>query len=97
MATYIALINWTDQGIKNFKDSPKRADAFGEMIGKAGGSVKGIWWTIGPYDIVAVVEAPDEEAITATLLQVGALGNVRTTTLRAFDQSQFTSIIEKAG
>jgi uncharacterized protein with GYD domain len=97
MATYIALINWTDQGIKNFKDSPKRADAFGEMIGKAGGSVKGIWWTIGPYDIVAVVEAPDEDALTATLLQVGAQGNVRTTTLRAFDQSQFSSIIEKAG
>ncbi len=97
MATYIALINWTDQGIKNFKDSPKRADAFGEIMGKAGGSVKSIWWTIGPYDIVAVVDAPDEEAITAALLQVGALGNVRSTTLRAFDQAQFTSIIKKTG
>ena len=86
MATYIALINWTDQGIKNFKDSPKRADAFGEMIGKAGGSVKGIWWTIGPYDIVAVVEAPDEEALTASLLQVGAAKKGQRCTLEIIEE-----------
>lgn len=95
MATYIALANWTDQGIRNFKDSPKRADAFAAAVQEAGGAVKGIWWTVGPYDLVIVVEAPDAETMTATLLQVGALGSVRSTTLQAFDRSEFSSIIEK--
>ena len=97
MATFILLANWTDQGVRSFKDSPKRADAFADLLSKAGGSLKDIWWTIGPYDIVAVAEAPDEQAVTALLLQLGALGKIRTTTLRAFDKSEFAKIAARAG
>ncbi len=89
MTTFVSLVNWTDQGIKNFRESAKRADAFAELVQKNGGSVKAIYWTLGEYDIVAIVEAPDAESGTAVLLQVGALGNVRTTTLEAFDREAF--------
>ncbi len=97
MATFVGLINWTDQGIKNFRDTPKRADAFTQLVESRGGSVKGIWWTLGEYDIVAVTEFPDEETATASLLELGALGNVRTTTLRAFDRDGIERIIAKTG
>jgi uncharacterized protein with GYD domain len=97
VATFVSLINWTDQGIKNFRESAKRADAFAELVAKSGGSVKGIYWTLGEYDLVAITEAPDAESATAVLLQVGALGNVRTTTLQAFDRDAFEGIVRKAG
>jgi uncharacterized protein with GYD domain len=97
VTTFVSLVNWTDQGIKNFRESAKRADAFAELVQKNGGSVKAIYWTLGEYDIVAIVEAPDAESGTAVLLQVGALGNVRTTTLEAFDREAFDRIVAKAG
>jgi uncharacterized protein with GYD domain len=97
VATFITLLNWTDQGIKNFRESGKRADAFAELVQKNGGSVKGIYWTLGEYDIVAIVEAPDSETLTAMLLQTGAVGNVRTTTLEAFDRDALDRIVAKAG
>lgn len=97
MATFVTLINWTDQGIRNYKDSLKRAQAFSDMVGGMGGTVKDIYWTIGPYDIVALIDAPDDETATAAALQVGSLGNVRTTTLRGFSQSEFEAIIKKTG
>ena len=97
MATFVSLINWTDQGVKNFRDSGKRADAFAELITKNGGSVKAIYWTLGEYDLVAITEAPDAETATAALLQVGSLGNVRTTTLEAFDREAFDRIVAKTG
>lgn len=95
MASYISLINWTDQGIRNYKDTEKRAQAFADSLQSLGGSLKEIYWTIGPYDIVAILEAPDDETATAAALQVGALGNVRTTTLRAFNRDEFAAIIGK--
>lgn len=97
MATFISLINWTDQGISNYKDSMKRAQAFGDMLVSMGGKLKDIYWTLGAYDIVAIMEAPDDETVTAAALQVGALGNVRTTTLRGFSQAEFEGIIKKTG
>jgi len=97
MATFVSLVNFTDQGIRNFKDSPKRADAFAQLVQKLGGSVKGIWWTLGEYDIVVVTEVPDDETYTAIALQLGSLGNVRTQTLRAFDRSELEKIIAKTG
>lgn len=97
MATFVSLVNFTDQGIRSFKDSPKRADAFAQLVQKHGGSVKGIWWTLGEYDIVVVTEVPDDETYTAIALQLGSLGNVRTQTLRAFDRSEMERIIAKAG
>ena len=97
MATFVSLINWTEQGISNFRDTPKRADAFKQLITKHGGSVNSLWWTLGPYDIVAVVEAPDDETMTAAALELGAQGNVRTTTLRAFGRTEIENIIKKTG
>lgn len=96
MATFVSLVNWTDQGIKSFRDSGKRADAFAEAVQQKGGSVKAIYWTLGEYDIVAITDAPDAETATAVLLQVGSLGNVRTTTLEAFDREAFDRIIAKS-
>jgi uncharacterized protein with GYD domain len=96
MATFIGLINWTDQGIRNYRDSLKRSEAFEQVVQDMGGSVTGLWWTIGPYDIVSVFEAPDEAAATAGLLKIGALGNIRSTTLRGFAKDEFEAIIAKA-
>jgi len=96
MADYIMLLNFTDQGIRNFSDSPKRAQDFADMVRNMGGTVKQEFWTIGPYDIVVVVEAPNDETVTAAGLKVCGLGNVRTTTLRAFAQQDFAAIIDRA-
>jgi uncharacterized protein with GYD domain len=74
MATYILLASFTDQGIRKIKDSPKRADAFKDMAKKCGATVKDVFWTLGEYDIVAVVEAPDDISMTALGLSSGALG-----------------------
>jgi uncharacterized protein with GYD domain len=84
-------------GIRNFRDSQQRAANFAEMVREMGGTVKDFYWTIGPYDIVVVMEAPDDETVTAAALKVSGLGNVRTTTLRAFSQPEFTAIVDRAG
>ena len=96
MPTYVMLLNWTDQGIRDFKDSTQRSDAFAAAAQKLGARVLNLYWTVGPYDLVAVVEAPDDETVTAALLQVGALGNVRSTTLRAFEREEMDRIVSKA-
>jgi uncharacterized protein with GYD domain len=95
MPTYIVLASFTEQGIKNIKDSPKRADAFKEMAKKSGATVKEVFWTLGQYDVVAVVEAQDDISMTALGLSTGKLGNVRTQTLRAFTAADIKSILEK--
>ena len=92
MATYIVLANFTDQGIRNIKDTTKRADAFAKSMGV---SVKEIYWTLGAHDIVCVVEGPDDAAITAIGLALGKSGNVRTQTLRAFSQANMDAILGK--
>ena len=95
MATFITLGNFTDQGIRNVKDSPQRAQAFKDAAEKAGVAVKDIYWTVGSYDIVTIVEAPDAETATALLLGVGSLGNVRTQTLQGFSAEEINGIIAK--
>jgi uncharacterized protein with GYD domain len=95
MATYIVLASFTDQGIRKVKNSPKRADAFKEMAKKCGATVKDVFWTLGEYDIVIVLEAPDDISITALGLSSGALGNIRTKTLRAFTQADMKTILGK--
>jgi uncharacterized protein with GYD domain len=97
MATFVSLVNWTDQGIKNFRDSGKRADDFTQLAERNGARVRAIYWTLGEYDIVAITEAPDAETATAVLLQLGTLGNVRTTTMEAFDREAFDRIVASAG
>ena len=94
MATFIALLDYTDQGIRNLKDSPRRADAFNEFAEKQGARVVGQYWTIGSHDGVLILEAPGEETAAAVLLHLAAAGNVRTTTLRAYDWAEAQDLID---
>ena len=84
MITYVVLANFTDQGIRSAKDSPKRADAFKKMAATFGVTVKELFWTQGRYDVVTILDAPDEFSVTALNLSLSALGNVRTESLRSF-------------
>jgi uncharacterized protein with GYD domain len=95
MATFISLVNLTQQGIRDFKLSPDRAAQFKSMAQKAGVTVKEIYWTIGSHDAVIVMEAPDDESAAAIMLYLGSFGNVRTQTLRAFTSSEIKEIISK--
>src|SRR5262249_16484726 len=95
MATYVVLARFTDQGVKNAKDSPKRAEAFRQMAETFGVTVKDIFWTQGRYDIVIVIEAPDELSATALNLSLSALGNIRTESLRAFSSADMLKIVAK--
>jgi uncharacterized protein with GYD domain len=95
MATYVVLATFTDQGVKTAKDSPKRAEAFKQMAKTFGVTVKDIFWTQGRYDIVEVTDAPDEISATALNLSLGALGNIRTESLRAFSAEEMTTIVSK--
>lgn len=92
MATFITLLTFTDQGIKTVKDSPGRYEAFKTTAEKLGVTIKGVYYTVGQYDLVMIVEG-DDEAATAALLQAGSLGNVRTQTLRAFSVEEMRKII----
>lgn len=93
MATYIALASWTDQGIKNVKESPKRLDAGRDLAKKLGCELKQFYMTIGPYDMVVIMEAPNDEAAAKFALSLAAAGNVRTTTLKAFPEDAYRKII----
>lgn len=95
MATYMTLVNFTDQGIRNVKQSPERAQAFREQVEKAGARVKDLYWTLGSYDIVVIMGAPNEETAMALLLATGSLGNIRTQTLKAFSAEEMKSILAK--
>jgi uncharacterized protein with GYD domain len=97
MATYVVLINWTDQGVRSFRDTLDRAEAFESLMQQLGGQTTALYWTVGPYDIVVIAEAPDDETITAALLAVSSQGNVRTTTCRAFSAQDMRAIIDKLG
>ena len=95
MPTYVALTNFTHQGIMNVKDTTKRADAFKSAAKKAGCTVKEIYWTQGQYDNVMIMDAPDDASATAVLMSLGKLGNVRTQTLRAFTAAELAPILDK--
>lgn len=95
MASYIILTGFTDQGIRNVKETTTRADGFRETAKKFGVSVKEIYWTLGQFDIVSTVESPDEASVTALALAVGSGGNVRTQVLRAFTQNEMKGILGK--
>ncbi len=95
MATYVMLASFTDQGIRNVKDSVKRAETFKEMAQGKGVTVQSMHWTLGAYDIVAIADAADDAAITALGLSLAKAGNVRTQTLRAFTASDMSAILSK--
>jgi uncharacterized protein with GYD domain len=95
MVTYVMLANFTDQGIRNAEDSPKRAEAFKQMAKTFGVTVKELLWTQGQYDIVTVMDAPDESSVMTLSLSLGALGNVRTESMRAFSATDMKEIVDK--
>ncbi len=94
MSTFVILVQFTDQGIRNVKDSPTRYDAFKKMVENSGGQVKDVYYTMGKYDMTITIEASDEAAMT-TMLKLGSLGNVRTETLRAFSMDDMKKFIGK--
>jgi uncharacterized protein with GYD domain len=95
MATYIALSRFTDQGIRTVKDTTKRAAAVQEAAGKFGVSMTHIFWTLGQYDLVTIIEASDEQAATAFALSITSAGNIRMETLRAFNRDEMNGILGK--
>lgn len=95
MATYIVLARFSDQGIRNVKDTTKRADVAKQLAMKMGVTMKEIYWTIGQYDVVILVEAPEDAAMVSFGLTTGMQGNLRTETLRAFTQKEMDAILNK--
>ncbi|MBI2989085.1 MAG: GYD domain-containing protein [Deltaproteobacteria bacterium] len=95
MATYIVLVNFTDQGIRNIKQTTERAKAVTAAAQRLGIKVNDIYWTMGMCDVVLVADAPNDEAITAWTLGAGSLGNIRTQTMRAFSADELNKILAK--
>ncbi len=95
MPTYVTLVNWTDQGIRAAKESPKRLDAFKKDIEAKGGKMLGFYLTMGRYDVIFVTEAPSDEVAAALALGGASQGNVRTETLKAFPEAEYRDIIAK--
>ena len=93
MATYLVLSNFTDQGIRNIKETTNRADAVRRMAKEFNVTVKEIFWTVGQYDVVSIFEAPDDSSVTALCLAIGQAGNIRTEMLRAFNAEEMRGVI----
>ena len=96
MATYVVLVDWTDRGVQSFRDSVDRLEAAKDQLRSMGVELD-TYWTLGEHDMVSIVEAPDDETLAAAMLSSAGLGNIRTTTLRAFRSEEMRSVIAKAG
>ena len=94
MSTFIAAINFTDQGVRAVKESPTRLAAAGKLAEALGVKVKEAFWTLGQYDMIVIAEGPDD-AIATWMYKVGSLGNIRSTTLRAFTGAEMQKIVSK--
>ena len=93
MVTYVMLLNWTDQGIRNVKDSPKRLDAVKKLAKDIGGEVKSFYMTLGTYDVVLIVDMPNNDKLASFALKFASLGNMRSTTLKAFTEDEYRRIL----
>lgn len=96
MPRYVSLIDWTEQGIANFKETVDRYEAAEEQFEAMGVKFIDVYWALGEHDIVGVLEAPDDETATAALLAVGSQGNIRTKTMRVFSRDEMRAVIDKA-
>ncbi len=94
MPHYVALGNWTEQGISNVKDTIKRAESAKAMARKLGGKVD-LWYTMGQHDFIGLIEMPNDEAYSKFALWVGMLGNIRTTSLKAWTQDEMSKIVDE--
>ncbi|MEX3011918.1 GYD domain-containing protein [Hoeflea sp. TYP-13] len=97
MATFILLANWTKEGFRDIKDSPDRLDSFKAACKEHGAQITAYYMTMGPYDMVIIVEAPDDETVARLALQGGAQGHTRTLTLKAFSEDQYREIVTSLG
>ena len=95
MATYVVLVNFTDQGVRYIRQTTERAKGLVNAAANLGIKIKDIYWTMGAYDAVFTSEAPDDETITAFAASMGGLGNIRTQTMRAFSADEMNKIIRK--
>jgi uncharacterized protein with GYD domain len=93
MPTYIIQANWTGKGVQNIKESPTRLDAFKQALQKVGGELKAFYMVRGPFDMLAIVEAPSDEAIASVTLAFEAKGSIRNRPLRAFTENEYRKII----
>ncbi len=93
MPTYIALLNWTQQGASRLKESPKRLDAARKAYKKVGAEIKDVYLTFGRYDLVCVIEAPDDKAYARAVLGLASQGNVTTESLRAFGEEEYRKLL----
>jgi uncharacterized protein with GYD domain len=93
--TYINLINFTGQGVGEFRDTVRRAKEYHKAIEQTGGKYRSEFWTMGPYDAVVIFDAPDDETATSLALDLSSRGSVRTTTMRAFDEDSMQKIISR--
>jgi uncharacterized protein with GYD domain len=96
MATFVSLITLTDQGIRDVKQSPERAEAFSALAETLGVTVKAVYYTIGAYDMVVIAEGEDQ-AVVASVLATAAFGNLRTQTMLAFSKDEMKAIVAKMG
>jgi uncharacterized protein with GYD domain len=97
MPTYVALINWTDQGVRNVRETVRRARDQWAALERMGVTLQAIYWTQGVYDLVAAFDAPDDETASAALLAGAQTGNFRTQTLRAFNEQEMLRVLDKLG
>ena len=97
MPTYIGLLNFTNQGTRTIRETIQRAEGAQKLAQEHYGANLQTYWTVGPYDVVYILQAPDEESASAFLLDIGSRGVVRTTTLRAYDREEMSRIIERLG
>ena len=93
MAKYIALINWTELGVRQIKESPARADIAHALAAKLGGRMEHLYMTMGNYDLIAVLDLPDDDAMAQFALTAAASGHLGTTTLKAFDEARYRKVI----
>jgi uncharacterized protein with GYD domain len=94
MPKYVVLVNWTDQGIKAVKDTVQRAEQVGQLVQKNGGQME-LFWTQGRYDLVGIMDLPDDETFAAVSLQIGMIGAVRTESLRAFTADEMSAVLQR--
>jgi len=94
---YVMLANWTDQGARQVKESPKRLDAAKKALVEMGGELKSFYMTMGDYDMIAIYEAPDDAVAARFTLLLGQMGSVRTRTLKAFPEAAYRAIVNSLG
>ncbi|HKG83588.1 MAG: GYD domain-containing protein [Microvirga sp.] len=97
MPTYVLLANWTEQGIRGVKESPRRLDTAKKALKDMGGEFKSVFLTLGDYDLVVIYEAPDDAVAARFNLQLGMQGNIRTRTMKAFPEAAYREIITSLG